>query len=256
MDILPVPAYCQRLLDEVHTVSGRPLVYAAIDSPMSHEIAIAGPDEPEHRLWYKRGCEAHRDHLLVKTAKHILRVWNEPESSRLIASYRHSETLPDEYSDELTARNPNLNDDELEVTAMQLYDRVFSLLTYVPTDLQVERVIADSFPHHRRKQIAWLRRAAEQDMAPYLGAWADFNVPRGVQIVLERMGLAYLSEAAVLSERDPADEYTHHPEYPAARRLIEHLDHLERQGREGDVEAIGRWADDLGLRDWYSVERL
>jgi hypothetical protein len=129
---------------------------------------------------------------------------------------------------------------------------VVSQLNNLPVQLRIERWIRQNLPEIASEQ----RRFLEQDMAQTVaGVSAEIErvTPPIIFATSNAMTYAYARGIGTLLGTNFVQRYNNHQQIVRqGKKLYEMVDSDDDGMHRGDVFVIDRWAEALGIRDWYS----
>ena len=255
---ISLPPYTRELVYQAMDRSGYPLVLEEHDvCEFDSQIQMARPGSPVHTLVVSRPYRDHTDHFLASAAYKIIRFYEQPPEERYLPASDAGSGLPEPERRELRRKEPwsRLPTAEFKAMADFLYRGTVRQLTSYPVDLRVEREIAEQLPEHREKQRAYLERQV-RDFEPTFERELADAFPESVGRASQAMNVAFAEEAAELTGTSPGRLCLEAQYRPLGERLRDHLQSTQEHGYPGDRLVTDRWAEELGLRDWYEWRRV
>lgn len=253
---LRLPGYAQELVTNVIKSSGYPVCLAEEDAiGYDFEVRMAGLRQPYHRLACVPAYRDYRLHFLVSAAVKIRRVWDLCPEERLFPVSDACGRLPEQDRLELQRKLPPMPPDDFDKFGRFLYQGLTRQLTSMPMDIRVEREIAEEIPQHREAQRAYLSRQV-QDLEPTFNPMLARTCPDRLYAASTAMNVVLAEEAADLVDVQAGSGAQQTPHRVLGERLRERLHSIEEPGYVGDRRLTDLWAEELGVRNFYSWVRL
>ena len=249
-----LPPYCLALLDEVRSLSGRPL--RIIEEPggleFDSEIRMARRGETEHVLSYRPEYRAYRAHFAVSSALKVLRQYREPPELRLMPYVDPSARLPDD-EERVLRQCPLLSGlpvADVRAVSSFMHQGLLRQLTSFPVDLRVEREIAPTLPEHAGRQQAYFRRQVA-DLVPHFAPELERLAPPRTYRAISAMNVVLGIVAAEIGGVPEHPVFRGSPHRTLGEALHDDLHAIRAPGRVGDYALTDRWAEQLGLWSAY-----
>lgn len=250
-----LPPYARALVDRAIELSGyRHIAGEEIGPEGDFELWIAGGDQHAYKLHLKPSYRDHRVHLVVSGAYRVIRFWEAPPDQRYLAGARVGRCLPPEQHQELGELLADYPADTAMEISRELYRETGRRVTTLPVELRVEREIAEDLPEHRQRQTRYLRKRIEE-FGPLSLAYMSRLAPRLVYRANTAMDVTFGEESADLADVQPGPLAPDADHSALGHRLRDHLRDVHESGHAGDRKLVDLWAEELGLRGWYSWRR-
>ena len=247
------PAYVGHALAQASIASGAPLAVVVERNflEFDSDLQLAAGPVPLHTLRYSHALRPYHTHFLVSAATKVHRIFTLPAAERLVPGTPADSVLPQRYHDELQRKlHWSLSAAGVAQHARFLRTGLMRQLTSFPLDQRVESDLHCALPEHRPLQNAYLAFQV-RDILPTFDDEVRRYVPDDLYEASTALSIAFAEHAASIAGVVPDPVVRSHASRHVAERLLEHLNKVELAGYTGDRELTDRWADELGLRDWY-----
>lgn len=246
------PDYAKDVISTALKRSGYPLAigeHAGFDYEWN--LRIGSPRHPVHSLSYAESLRKHQLHFLVTAAFRINRYWDVLSEERITAVPRGPPELPEELRDYVNELFPELDSSLLENLCRSFCVNIANQLASFPSQIRVERQIAEDLPDHYWAQRAYLMREI-QDPIMNFAPPETTNPLALMHAKTTAMDLVLACETADILEMSyPTGPLP--PRYEDLRQKLTDALHVESSsGIHGDRYVVNRWADVLEMRDWIA----
>jgi hypothetical protein len=220
---------------------------------------VTDPDPDRHLILYDPAERRFLDHLVAHECGHILRFAEAEPGARVvpIMTTECRTRAIDQLGPELTdlVRRGYPRGVLADVVPIWLSGTV-AQLSDTPSDIWIERFIANDYPGLRKVQEASLMRQA-RELHLVAGKAVERVTPRSVWIASNAMNYALVKAVARLFHRtELMTPYTFSPSRTLGESLFAMVEAEPDDGLAGDRWLSERWAEELGLRDWLEWRRL
>lgn len=246
------------LLDDTARLTGHGFAFEArADLPTLAVVQAARGGMADHRILYRPGADS-VDHLVAHECGHLVRLWGVPEGERMLPVNGREEQVGalEGLGEELAAMaNAGVPLRALSDLFRLAFPGLVAQVTNIPIDLRIERWLRDGYPALRDAQRASLLAQLEVNRGVLKSDVARITPPT-IYRASCALNCAFARGVAALYGRpELADPYRETPYWEVAGRLLAALDE-QPDDAEGDVAAVDRWAELLGVRGWYRWARL
>jgi hypothetical protein len=245
------------ILGDVESKSGKKIKYiASRDLSMSAQFRMAGRQSTEHLLFYKPGHGALINYVIANQCGHILRILDAPEEKRYfpVANKKTMMCYMMETEDEIN-RIKAVMGDRIKQMIVMWYQGVVFQLTKMPPDIQIDRWIYDTYHELRPIQLQSLKHQLQNAIQ---GLSEDLRkiVPFKVYNVSNIMNYAFFKALESHFHLDFVRPY-HRTIFLFEGSALARITEQEyRDGHEGDVAMINRWADKLEIKNWFEWKHI
>jgi len=220
-------------------------------------VRIARANDLCHVLTYNRRYERYLDCLIAHECGHLLRLWSVPSSERLLPSVTAElrRMVSRQLLSEIPAEALLLPPDLVKELLCIWHSGVVRQVVNYPADIRIEEWLLREYPGMNHLQKEALRQQLKEDhvvLAPEIGLFT----PRCVYEASVMMNCAFASRISEML----GDSSLHLP-YPkrmakTANELLAILDGEAEDNHRGDIRTVNRWAQRLGIGNWYTWVRL
>lgn len=229
------------------------------DSGLSTRAAVrvARANDAHHVLAYNPEYERYLDYLIAHECGHLLRLWSVPAPERFLPSITAGQRrlvnrrlLP-----EVQERIPLFPAQAVKEVLFIWHAGIVRQVTNYPVDLRIEQWLFQGYPSMHPLQAEALRRQVQEDQVVLVPEIRLFT-PRCVHEASAIMNCAFARRVLeILGDSSLALPYASRLS-EAANELLSILDGNGENNYRGDVVVINRWAERLGIRDWYAWVRM
>lgn len=240
------------ILNEVEATTGKPLKFIErIDMGVFATVKMARKSMPAHIIYYRRQHDEIINHLVAHECGHILRMFGVPEEKRLIpAKTRNESVVLREVGGDLKKISKIIPMSVLTQLVNTWRDGLVLQLTNYPPDIMIEKWIYDGYPELRAYQLQSLKRQNEQALK---GISKDIQktVPAKIYNSSNIMNCAFFNILGDHIKADLAKPYSNTPFFKKGKQLVKLTEKDYVNTYEGDISMIDKWAEYLGLTNWY-----
>jgi len=208
-------------------------------------------------LAYNPRYERYLDYLIAHECGHLLRLWSVPPSERLLptVTVEQRRTVNRQLWSEMPAEALLLPPEAVRELLSIWHAGVVRQVSNYPVDLRIEKWLFKEYPVMNDLHREALREQLREDQA-VLASEIKLFTPRSVYEASVIMNCAFAARVCEMlggsSLRLP---------YPkqlarAANELLATLDGEGEDDHRGDVRIVNRWAQRLGIANWYTWVRL
>ena len=230
---------------------------ARADLPTLAAVQVARGGMADHRILYRPGA-ASIDHLVAHECGHLVRLWGVPEDARRLPANGREEQVGalEGLGEELAAM---ANAGVPLRTLSELFTRAFpglvAQVTNIPIDLRIERWLHGGYPGLLGAQRASLLAQLGVNRGVLTPDVARITPPTIYRASCALNAAFARGVAELYGEPGLAAPYRDTPHWEVAGRLLAALGE-QPDDAGGDVAAVDRWAELLGVRGWYHWARL
>jgi hypothetical protein len=235
------------IAEEVERVSGKPVdVQPTPGLDVRARLRMARSGMPHHVVLFSPMERPHLSHLLAHELGRILRTFETPSEERRI---------PVSTAEKLRRARGEIRPEAQSVPTASR-DRIVDtwihgLVTQVtsqPIDVLVERWLSEQYPGLREQQVRSLRTETGAIIASISPEIEGATAP-GVFRRSKAMNYAYLKHIGEIMGRSFEHHFRGDPEVVA---LGQRLSDVFGSGVFSDQDVVARWADMLGISDWFT----
>jgi len=220
-------------------------------------IRIARANDLCHVLTYNSRYERYLDYLVTHECGHLLRLWSVPPAERLLPSVTAEQRrmVNRRLLSEIPAEALLLPPEAVSELLSIWHAGVIRQLVNYPVDLRIEQWLFQEYPGMSDLHAEALREQLRENQV-VLAPEIEFFTPCSVYEASVTMNCAFALRVSEMvgnsSLRLP---------YPkrlakAASELLTMLDAEGENNYRGDIRIVNRWAQLLGIGNWYTWVRL
>jgi len=219
-------------------------------------VRIARANDLCHVLTYNPRYEKYLDCLIAHECGHLLRLWSVPSSERLLPSVTAEQRrmVNRQLLSEMPTEALLLPPDAVKELLSLWHSGVVRQVVNYPVDIRIEEWLLREYPGMSDLYTETLREQLREDqvvLAPEIGLFT----PRCVYEASVIMNYAFARRVCEMLGGSSVGL-----PYPkrlarAANELLAILDG-EEDNHQGDIRIVNRWAQRLGIGNWYAWVRL
>jgi len=244
-----IPESVRKVITDIEETSGKPvkLEYApTLNVTSSTKIGFEGRDAHVIQLNKKR--IASMSHMLLHECGHIKRYVEADEEYKIVPTTdaQTMERTMQEVKTEAEAQGLRINDEILRFWI----DGIVQQITSLAVDFRIERWIYKNFPKIRKEQAKALKEDAERAVNSATDRIMKMT-PSKVFNVSNAINYAFLYLLYPITKEKYNKAYYNHPKILAkGKRLLKMVPEKDK-GQKGDIELTNKWAEALGVSDWF-----
>lgn len=217
-------------------------------------LEIARPEDSWHTLRYKEDLGQFLDHLVAHECGHLLRLWTVPPSERMLWSspMECRKAASDELGGHLDFLYATrmIKRETLEALLTSWWRGLVSQVGNYPIDMKIERWLFETYPSLQQLQADTLKSQLEENYWS-LNPEIEAVTPKLVYENTMAMNCAF---AHFIAEMMGGQILVRpYPErfFEKAAHLLSLFKEESEDNHRGDVRIIKRWAETLGISNWY-----
>lgn len=243
----------QEILDLISDLTGKPFEFIhKPDLPTLAMVKIARESMPFHLIYYKNISPGNIDHLIAHECGHIYRMMSVPVEYRKIpaSNMKNRQIAANKIENELFSLSRDIPVEKISSLFEIWFTGIIKELTNLPVDMRIEKWIYDTYPELRKAQKITIDKQIRENVQG-LSENIKKMTPVFVYDTSNVMNYAFASFMESLIGKKYTTPYkrTKYPEVGA--KLVKLLSDTKDQGYEQDIEIINKWANILGLTDWF-----
>ena len=191
---------------------------------------------------------ASMNHTLLHECGHIKRYVESEEAYRVVPTTdaQIMGRAMQEIKDEAEAQGLRINN---EIVRFWI-DGIIQQLTSLAVDFRIERWIYDNFPKIRKEQAKALKEDAERTVQSATDRVMKIT-PSKVFNTSNAINYAYLYLLFPITREKYNKAYYNHPKILAKGKKLLKMVPKNDTGQKGDIELTNKWAEALGVSDWF-----
>lgn len=240
------------LIERVESETGKQTEFLAIyDLNVDATVRIARSSMPRHTIRFKSSEMERLNHLIAFSCAQILRLLSAPAHQRFIPTLSEvalANAGKDIGSDLLRL---NLTQAKQQQIINLWVEGLIRQLTNVPSDVFINQWLRVEYPDLRFEQRESLLAEMHRN-EQVLSKQVQRVTPRLIFNASNTLNYVYRSELAeITGERSKGDYRMYKGIVSKGRTLRRILNEISDQGHQGDRMIIDRWAEELGVREWF-----
>ncbi len=242
-----------RILEEVRVVTGKGVEFIERrDMQVYAGVKMARSSMPAHLMLYKPEHTGIINHLVAHECGHVLRLFGVPEEQRLVPmSDQHTKMAGlSSIEDEIHELSRVLPFGSLAKVVNMWFDGLVRQLTSFPSDMRIEQWLHDDYPELSVSQGASLRKQPEAAVQSLTARIAK-RTPRTILEASNSMNYAFFSVMSNhIGDRALLGRYADSRYGRKGKELVTLWESCANN-YAGDIEAVRKWAEFLGLSRWF-----
>ena len=222
------------------------------DLPTYAAIKFARRNMPAHLIFHKREHNELVNHLIAHECGHILRMYAVPEENRLIPY--SDDTLKskalEQIEDEITALSKVIPFEQLASIVNLWYTGIIRQVTNQPPDIMIERWLYDDYPALRPYQKKSIEKQLNEGLEG-LKASVSKITPKTILEASNIMNYAFFRLLGLHFGTNLIRPYNNTLYLNRGKELAAIIEKEYINTYEGDIQMANKWAQLLGLADWY-----
>ena len=215
-------------------------------------VKMARRNMPSHLIFYKRKHDEIINHLVAHECGHILRMFKTPEEKRLIpySDITIKGSALGQIENEIIELSHVLPIDNLSQLINIWYEGTIRQVTNQPPDIMIEKWLFDDYPALRPFQ----KKSIEKQLSESLVALKDSVrqiTPKTILDASNIMNYAFFRLLGLHFGTNFIRPYNNTPYINQGKELSNITEEEYVNTYEGDIQMANRWAQFLGLVDWY-----
>jgi hypothetical protein len=222
------------------------------DLPTFAALKMARRDMPSHLIFYKKQHDEIINHLVAHECGHIFRIFKSPEEKRVIPYHDDAIKGPalGQIETEIIELSHVLPIDRLAKIVNLWYEGTIRQVTNYPPDIMIEKWLFDDYPALRPFQ----RKSIEKQLSESLAGLSDSVrriTPKTILYASNIMNYVFFRLLGLHFGTNFIRPYNNTPYVNRGKELTGITEKEHVNTFEGDVQMANRWAQFLGLADWY-----
>lgn len=251
---MALPLISERVLQQVHEVTGRPVV-VDIDPSLKliASARVARGSAPAHLISYNPAISATADYAICFQCGFILRTFAPPADQRfdLGGSWQGRNEMEELLAEHLRQSTLSSLPEEVKSNLRdRMFDGLMRQLRSVPVGLRIDSWISAQYPELARQQRAMIERQLKENMAS-LGTEVRRLAPARVFDANVGMNSAYAAYwSRAWSDPTQLSPYKAVGTMADGEALLKSFDEIPADP-SNDRHLIETWGDRLGLSGWF-----
>jgi len=225
--------------------------------PTYAALRMARADMPSHIILVKREHDEIINHLIAHECGHILRVFEVPEEKRLIARTNDPIKLNalSQIEGEIQELSAILPFDRLAQVVNLWYDGAFRQVTNFPPDIMIEKWLYDNYPELREYQLTSITKQQQEALSGLAGEAAKISPPTFINLS-NIMNYAFFRILGLHFGTNFVKPFTNMKYIEKGKKLASLTEEEYVDNHEGDIEMVNKWAQFLGILNWFEWSRF
>ncbi len=215
-------------------------------------VKIARRDMPSHLVFYRKTHDNIINHLIAHECGHILRMFAVSEEKRLIPYSNDMLKLKalEQIENEINSLSKILPFEQLSQIVNLWYTGIIRQVTNQPPDVMIERWLYDDYPSLRPYQKKSIEKQLEEGLSGLKDA-AKKIIPKTILEASNIMNYAFFRLLGLHFGTNFIRPYNNTPYVNRGKELAAVIEKEYINTYEGDIQMANRWAQLLGLADWF-----
>jgi len=244
-----IPENVRKIISNIEETSGKPIkieYVPTLNVTASTKIGFKGRDAHIIQLNKKRISSL--SHMLLHECCHIKRFVEADEEYRVVPATDNQrfQDIMQEIKSEADAQGVRTTDQVIEFWVEGLVQQ----LTSLAVDFRIERWIYDNFPEIRKEQAKALQEDAHMSVQGASNKIMKMT-PSIIFNTSNAINYAYLYLLFPITKEKYNKTYYAFPKIVAKGKRLLKLVPEKDKGQKGDIELINKWAEALGIEDWF-----
>lgn len=241
------------ILDKVKEETGKGFEFIEKDDLPTHAgLKMARKNMPSHIIVYRSKYDEVVNHLVAHECGHILRMFRTPEEKRLIPYSDNTIKLEalGHIEIEITKISHVLPLDKLAHIVNLWYNGTVRQVTNYPPDIMIEKWLFDDYPALRPFQKKSLENQLSESLAGLKDEVRQIT-PKTIPDASNIMNYVFYRLLGLHFGANFIRPYNNTPYVNKGKELSAITEKEYVNTYEGDIQMANRWAQFLGLVDWY-----
>lgn len=251
-----IPEYLVSLANTVIHETGASVAVGAVpELGFDSELKVATGSGEWHHIMFDPAYRQHWMHFMLSGLVKIRRIWQVATDQRVLPVATR-ERLPESDEQELHDKLGAVVPDEAIAGLSRMMCRgLVRQVTSMPLDIRVEYAISEVYEVHHARQQEYLNQQIH-DLEPMFSEAFTLIAPERVYLSGGAMNVALVDASADIAgvRAGPRSQGTR-ARVPG-EQLGAILTSIDDPTYVGDRQAVDRWAEHLGMRDWYAWKSL
>jgi len=241
------------ILDKVENKTGKKVEFIEKnDLPTFAALKMARKNMPSHLVFHKSEHDEIINHLVAHECGHVLRMFGVPDEKRIIP-YSDDDlklTALKQIETEITDISRAVPFDQLPAIINMWYTGIIRQVTNHPPDIMIEKWLYDDYPELRPYQ----KKSIEKQLTESVAGLKDtvrHITPRTILDASNIMNYAFFRTLGLHFGTNFIRPYNNTPYINKGKELASITETEYVNSYEGDVQMAKRWAQFLGLSDWF-----
>jgi hypothetical protein len=215
-------------------------------------VKMARRNMPSHIIVYKKEHDEIINHLVAHECGHVLRMSAVPEEKRFVpySDDNLKLTALSQIEDEITALSKVLSFDQLAAIVNLWYTGIIRQVTNHPPDIMIEKWLFDEYPALRPYQKKSIEKQLNESIAGLKDSVKQIT-PKTIVEASNIMNYAFFRLLGLHFGTNYIRPYNNTPYVNRGKELAAIIEKEYINTYEGDIQMANRWAQLLGLADWF-----
>jgi len=222
------------------------------DLPTLAMVKVARENMPCHLIYYKNMSPGNIDHLIAHECGHIYRMMSVPIEYRVIpaSNMENRQAAMTKIENELFNLSRDIPIEKMSSVFEIWFNGIIKELTNFPVDMRIEKWIYDNYPELRKAQKITIDKQIRENVQA-LSENIKKITPVFVYDASNVMNYAFASymESLICKKYTTPYKRTKYPE--VGTKLVKLVSNTKDEGYKQDIEIINKWANILGLTNWF-----
>ena len=207
---------------------------------------------PSHIIFYKGEHDEIINHLIAHECGHVLRMFAAAEEQRFVP-YSDDDlklTALTQIEAEINAISKTLPFDQLASIVNLWYTGIIRQVTNHPPDIMIEKWLFDDYPALRSYQKKSIEKQLSESIAGLKDSVRQIT-PKTILEASNIMNYAFFRLLGLHFGTNYIRPYNNTPYVNRGKELAAIIEKEYINTYEGDIQMANRWAQCLGLADWF-----
>lgn len=244
-----------QILDMVQSETGKPVEFD-ISNHLGRmaQVKLARQNMSAHIIQYRTDYDNLINHLVAHECGHVLRMFATPLSKRLVPATTEQEK---NYAllvmkEDLDLLRTRIGGELVDRMLDMWFEGIVRQLTNMPPDIMIERWLWNNYPDLREFQVKSIY-SQQQEAVQALSEEIRRMSPARVYEVSIIMNIAFFRIVGRYLGENFVKPYNNTPILlERGKKLANMTTSEQKDDYEGDIDMINRWADYLGLENWFT----
>jgi len=242
-----------RIIEETEDLTKKKFRFVPHDRLGSHAIVkIARKSMNEHIIYYRTSNDDILNHIISHECGHIIRLFKAPESKRVMpySGESHVKAFKESISEDLSKISSQFSFSQIEHLLSLWLNGIIMQISNQPVDIMIEKWLYEDHPDLREVQMRSIMKQWD-DAKKILSPAYRNTTPDNIYTCVNLMNYAYFRQLGLNMGQNFIKPYNSTPFINKGKALSSILEQITNNDYSGDLEKINKWAEFLGVNDWF-----
>jgi hypothetical protein len=241
------------ILEKVKSETGKGVEFVEKnDLPTFAALKMARKNMSSHLVFHKSEHDEIINHLIAHECGHVLRMFAVPEEKRIIP-YTDDVlklTALNQIESEIKDISKAVPFDQLAAIINMWYSGIIRQVTNHPPDIMIEKWLFDDYPELRPYQKKSIEKQLSESIAGLKDSVRQIT-PKTILDASNIMNYAFFRLLGLHFGTNFIRPYSNTPYMNRGKELTSITENEYINNYEGDIQMANRWAQFLGLSNWF-----